>query len=178
MLQHELLFASSFTPYRHHAGPCTDQSCRTHPRQNTTQELCTDCQHRIWPSQSQQVLPPGLQGEGSIGIYRRPESSPNAGIKDRQDFLGKGRQGTGSCRRAKRGRLCAAWVGSQSSLKSLSHTVIYCIPPGASRPLGMSHLLPAHSPALAHSSLPRQRTLQSHVLPSAKSHAVERRLRT
>lgn len=29
----------------------------------------------------------------------------------------------------------------------------------------------------AHSSLPRQRTPQSHVLPSAKSHAVERRLR-
>lgn len=55
--------------------------------------------------------------------------------------------------------------------------VIYCFPPGACRPLGMSHLLPAHSPALAHSSLPRERTLQSHVLPSAKSHAVERRLR-
>lgn len=35
MLQHELLFASSLTPYRHHAGPCTDQSCRTHPRHKT-----------------------------------------------------------------------------------------------------------------------------------------------
>lgn len=57
-----------------------------------------------------------------------------------------------------------------------SFIVIYCIPPGACRPLGMSHLLPAHSPALAHSSLPRERTPQSHVLPCAKSHAVERQL--
>lgn len=67
--------------------------------------------------------------------------------------------------------------GARAPFESLPHTVIYCIPPGACRPLGVSHLLPAHSPALAHCSPPRQRTPQSHVLPPAKSHAVERRLR-
>ncbi|KAL2300093.1 hypothetical protein Nmel_012053, partial [Mimus melanotis] len=76
---------------------------------------------------------------------------------------------------AKSGRNLPGHTGQSlvimDTLKSPFHLL------GACRPLGMSHLLPAHSPALAHSSLPRERTLQSHVLPSAKSHAVERRLR-
>lgn len=145
-----------------------------HQTQNTTQELCTDYQHRIWPRQSEQVLSPGLKDEGSIKIYRLPESSLNGGIKRRISWGREGRALAAAGGQRGADFVLAGW-GARAPVNHCP-TVIYCIPPGACRPLGMSHLLPAHSSAPAHSSLPRERTPQSHVLPSAKSHAVERRL--
>lgn len=176
MLQHELVFASSLTAYRHCAGPCTDQPCRTHTRHKTQPKsfaliISTEFGHASQSRFCLQVLK--MKGaSGFIGCLRAASmEASNAG------FPGEGKAGHWQLQEGKEGQTLCCLGGKPELLLNHCPTVIYCIPPGACRPLGMSHLLPAHSPAPAHSSLPRERTPQSHVLPSAKSHAVERRLR-
>lgn len=175
----ELVFASSLTAYRHCAGPCTDQPCRTHNRHTTQPKsfaliISTEFGQASQSRFCLQVLK--MKGaSGFIGCLRAAsmEASKTGRISWRRE--GRALAGAGGQRGAD--FVLPGW-GARAPVESLPHTVIYCIPPGACRPLGMSHLLPAHSPALAHSSLPRERTPQSHVLPCAKSHAVERRLCT
>lgn len=65
--------------------------------------------------------------------------------------------------------------GVRAHVESLNHTLlIYSIPPGACRPLGMSHLLAADLTALAHRSLPREGTRCSHALPPLPSNTLRR----
>lgn len=64
--------------------------------------------------------------------------------------------------------------GTGIMLNHRTTLLIYRVPPGARRPPGMSHLLTADSAALARSSLPRERTRRSHVLPPLPSHTLRR----
>lgn len=94
-----------------------------HQTQNTTQELCTDYQHRIWPRQSEQVLSPGLKDEGSIKIYRLPESSLNGGIKCRISWGREGRALAAAGGQRGADFVLPGW-GARAPVESLPHSYL------------------------------------------------------
>lgn len=123
MLQHELVCASSLTAYRHCAGPCTDQPCRTHTRHKTQPKIFALIISTEFGHASQQVLSPGLKDEGSIRIYRLPESSLNGGIKCRISWGREGRALAGAGGQRGADFVLPGWE-ARAPVESLPHSYL------------------------------------------------------
>lgn len=113
MLQHELFFASSLTSYRHRAGPCTDQPCRTHTRHKTqTKSFALIISTEFGQGSQSRFCLQVFKVKGALGFTGCLRGVPIEASKT--DRISWGREGKALA--AAGGRLCAAWVGSQSSL--------------------------------------------------------------